>query len=265
MLHPSVGAFKIGAHLQGYFISLHFHHLSIHWKSVLSSMAKPFIQVVFHVAMFCTTNPHVLQNIVPLQSLMFSRIPFFFFKYEVWQKSNETNFLLTILITFLPHLVCCQCGHWDSISLGHFTSFLSFLSTSLLTTCYCLAHVLSLLCTHTFCTVWNNQFKIQLCDTCHDTSHCTKHALCSPWLSQHAAPHVTTHACFMRFCSPTDNGNLMAEGISGDEESTCCWVFLTKYHFYAKIILNNQIIVSVGQENYFKLKIYCIFNQIKLQ
>jgi hypothetical protein len=67
MLCPSVGAFKIDAHLQGYFISLHFHHLSIHWKSVLSNMAKPFKQVVFHIAMFCAKNPHVFQNIAPVQ------------------------------------------------------------------------------------------------------------------------------------------------------------------------------------------------------
>ena len=163
MLCPSVGAFKIDAHLQGYFISLHFHHLSIHWKSVLSSMAKPFKQFVFHIAMFCAKNPHVLQNIVPVQNLMFSRI-----------------FLL------LPPPPSST--QWHSISLSHFTftSFIFIHFSDHHQLCCCFAHVLCLLCTHTFCTVWNNQFKRQLYDTCHDTSHCTKHALSSPWLSQHA-------------------------------------------------------------------------------
>jgi hypothetical protein len=57
-LQPSIGAFKINAHLQGYLISLPFHRLTIHCKPALSSMAKPLEQLVFHIAMFCTTNPH---------------------------------------------------------------------------------------------------------------------------------------------------------------------------------------------------------------
>jgi acetoacetate decarboxylase len=38
---PSVGAFKINAHLQGYFISLCFHCLAIQCNTVLSSTTKP--------------------------------------------------------------------------------------------------------------------------------------------------------------------------------------------------------------------------------
>lgn len=58
MLQPTAGIFKINAHLQGYFIGP-FLHFSNHCKSVLSSMLKPFKQLVFHIAMFCGTNPHV--------------------------------------------------------------------------------------------------------------------------------------------------------------------------------------------------------------
>jgi hypothetical protein len=38
---PSVGAFKINAHLQGYFISLCFQCLPMHCNTVLSSTSKP--------------------------------------------------------------------------------------------------------------------------------------------------------------------------------------------------------------------------------
>ena len=40
LLPPSGGACKIIAHLQGYFVSVHFHRLSSHCNSVPSSMAN---------------------------------------------------------------------------------------------------------------------------------------------------------------------------------------------------------------------------------
>jgi hypothetical protein len=65
------------SHLQGYFISLRFRCMTIHCSTVLSSMAKPFKELIFHNTLFCSTNAHVFQNITPLQSLLFNRIPFF--------------------------------------------------------------------------------------------------------------------------------------------------------------------------------------------
>jgi len=50
-LSQSTGVFKINTHLQGRFINLHFHCSAIHYNTVLSSMAKPFKQLFFHIAM----------------------------------------------------------------------------------------------------------------------------------------------------------------------------------------------------------------------
>jgi len=50
-LWQSTGVFKINTHLQGHFISLHFHCSAIHCNTVLSTMAKPFKQLFFHIAM----------------------------------------------------------------------------------------------------------------------------------------------------------------------------------------------------------------------
>jgi hypothetical protein len=40
-------------------------------------MEKPLKQLIFCIAMLCSVNPHVFQNITPVQSLLFSRINIF--------------------------------------------------------------------------------------------------------------------------------------------------------------------------------------------
>jgi hypothetical protein len=116
-LQPSTGAFRIIAHLQGYFMSLQFHHLAIHSSSVLSSLAKSVRQLIFLVAMLCSMNLHAFQNIALLQSLLLRWIHLFEIRW--------------------------QCGEWDFISMGNLHILLPFLSASLMiwfSFCY-LVHV----------------------------------------------------------------------------------------------------------------------------
>jgi hypothetical protein len=58
LLQSTSEAFKVNAHLQSYLMSFRFHCLAIHCNTVLSSMAKPFKQLIIHIAMHYSMNPH---------------------------------------------------------------------------------------------------------------------------------------------------------------------------------------------------------------
>jgi len=62
MPQPFVWVFKINAHIQVYFISLWCQGLSIHRKTVPSSMTKLFKQLIFHITMFlCHKSSFILK------------------------------------------------------------------------------------------------------------------------------------------------------------------------------------------------------------
>jgi hypothetical protein len=71
-LWKSTGVFKINTHIQGHFISLHFHCSAIHCNTVLSSMAKP--NSSFSILPCLLHKLSCILNYYPFQSLQFEGI-----------------------------------------------------------------------------------------------------------------------------------------------------------------------------------------------
>ena len=75
LVQSSCGAVKINAHLQAYFITLPFHLLAIYCSTVLSSMAKQLKQLIFHIAMLCSTYYQVFWNTIPWKACCWMESP----------------------------------------------------------------------------------------------------------------------------------------------------------------------------------------------
>jgi hypothetical protein len=77
MQQPSAGTFNNHCPSSGQFHQPSFSLFSHPLLYCFFEHGKSVKQLIFHIAMLCSANPHVFKNIAPLQSLLFSKIHIF--------------------------------------------------------------------------------------------------------------------------------------------------------------------------------------------